>query len=80
MTIGLFGPSRYPISTHRGYDVSRMGDSYRSLIVLKNREGIPNSRIGLHFLGAVGAFAELPPSGLMNDKMYDDVMRNHSLF
>jgi replicative DNA helicase len=80
LVLGLFGPARYPISNHRGYDIARMGDSYRSLMVLKNRYGPPNARIGLHFLGAVGAFAELPKASEMDDKMYDDVMRNYSLF
>jgi replicative DNA helicase len=81
LVLGLFAPTRYNIDYHRGYNVMLMGDAYRCLIVLKNREGVPNARIGLHFLGAVGAFAELPKSNLLvNESSYDDILRNNSLF
>lgn len=60
MVLGLFAPDRYEIDKHRGYEVKRMQDSYRSLSVLKNRYGVSNLRVGLFFDGAVGEFIELP--------------------
>ena len=72
---GLFAPDRYEISDHRGYDISRLRDNYRSLSVLKSRDGVPNMRLGLYFDGAVNYLAELPPAKEMTKADYDKVLR-----
>lgn len=60
VVIGLFAPDRYGISEFDGYNIDKLGDNYRSLIILKNRIGIPNVRTSLFFDGASNDFRELP--------------------
>jgi replicative DNA helicase len=62
VVLGLFNPFRYGIDTHRGYPVDKIKRFYRSLHVLKNRDGADNLAIGLHFDGPRGKFKELPTS------------------
>lgn len=67
IVMGLFSPARYNIATHNGYDVSLLGNKYRSLKFLKDRYyGLENSSIGLYFNGANGEFDELPRPQEMN--------------
>ncbi len=61
VVLGLFAPDRYNIEEHNGYDVSRFRDRYRSLSILKDRDGIANKKLPLFFDGAVDFFKELPP-------------------
>lgn len=58
--IGLFDPSRYKIKTHEGYNIERLGDHYRELLVLVNRNGSGFCSDHLLFHGAVNYFKELP--------------------
>jgi replicative DNA helicase len=67
--LGLFAPDRYEIKSHRGYNVELLEDNYRSLMVLKSRDGESNARVGLFFDGAVNHFEELPKA----DEMYEDL-------
>jgi hypothetical protein len=71
--IGLFNPSRYDIPTHNGYDISLLGQTYRSLKFLKDRDfGLENSSIGLYFNGANGEFMELPtPQEMLTGNHYE---------
>lgn len=59
--IGLFDPSRYKIKSHNGYNIERLGDHYRELLVLVNRNGSGFCSDHLLFHGAVNYFQELPP-------------------
>lgn len=79
MVIGLFAPDRYEIDKHRGYDVKRMQDSYRSISILKNRYGVSNLRVGMYFDGAVGEFRELPqPKDIETmNKVFDLINKNN---
>ena len=58
--LGVFQPARYNIKKHLNYDISRIGDNYRSLSVLKNRNGLANKKLPLLFDGVSDYFAELP--------------------
>jgi hypothetical protein len=58
--LGLFAPDRYKISQHDGYDISMFRDKYRSMTLLKDREGVANKKLPLFFNGAVDFFKELP--------------------
>jgi len=60
MVIGLFAPNRYEIPQHRGYNIRKMQDFYRSISILKNRYGASNLRVGTFFDGCVSDFVELP--------------------
>lgn len=64
--IGLFDPNRYSIREHNGYDISRFKDRYRSVNLLKDRDGIANKKLPLFFNGAVDFFKELPKSDDMD--------------
>lgn len=61
--MALFNPFRYNMDFHRKYPI--MGSQglqrdYRGLSILKNRDGTDNMALGLHFIGEVGKFRELP--------------------
>lgn len=60
VAIGLFAPYRYKIKTHDGYNIERLGDHYRELLVLVNRNGSGFCSDHLLFHGAVNFFKELP--------------------
>lgn len=62
VVLGLFDPNRYSIKEHSGYDISRFKDRYRSINLLKDRDGIANKKVPLFFNGAVDFFKELPKS------------------
>lgn len=69
IVIGLFAPDRYGIRKHLGYDITKLKDRYRTLVILKNRLGRPNLKEGLYFDGASNTFSELPaPSELDYEK------------
>ena len=69
--IALFAPDRYDIVNHRGYDILKFQDHYRSLQILKSRDGESNIRIGLFFDGRVNVFEELPRAKDMTDEDYE---------
>jgi replicative DNA helicase len=59
--LGLFAPARYAMQLHRKYDITKLGDNYRSLKFLKDRHyGCANLYIPLYFNGAATYFEELP--------------------
>jgi len=58
--IGLFAPYRYGLTNYLGYDITRLKDNFRSLIILKNRIGRPSLNLGLYFDGAINKFKEMP--------------------
>lgn len=60
IVLGLFSPDRYGIEKHNGYDITFFRDKYRSLSILKDRDGIANKKLPLFFNGAVDYFTELP--------------------
>lgn len=58
--LGLFAPARYNIEEHGGYDILHLKDNYRSMKILKDRDGSSNGIIPLFFNGAADIFKELP--------------------
>lgn len=60
IAIGVFSPARHEIPKYKGYDITKLKDSYRYINVLKNRYGISNVSDNLFFMGAVNMFYELP--------------------
>ena len=60
IVLGLFNPSRYGILQHGGYNISFMRDNYRSLKILKSRDGISDVQVPLFFNGASDVFKECP--------------------
>lgn len=60
VVIGLFAPNRYDITEHNGYDLVPFEDKYRSMSILKDRDGTSNILDPLYFNGAIDFFKELP--------------------
>ena len=60
VAFGVFSPARHELPKYKGYDITKLKDSYRYMNVLKNRYGIANVSDSLFFMGAVNMFYELP--------------------
>lgn len=77
----LFSPRRHELEKFRGYDITKLKDRFRSVSVLKNRDGEADVRIGLQFVGEVGYFRELPKAKDMegNMTMYNDIVKLKNL-
>ncbi len=60
VVLALFSPRRYEIEKFRGYDITKLKDRFRSISLLKNRDGDSDKTIGLQFVGEVGYFQEVP--------------------
>lgn len=71
---GLFAPDRYEIKNHSGYNVQKLQDHYRSLKILKYRDGTSNVKVGLFFDGATNVFDELPPAKEMEEEDYNIIL------
>ena len=65
--IALYNPNRDGLKTYRKYNVEILGNSFRSLMVLKNRYGDCDVEIGMNFFGGINYFKELPRP----DEIYD---------
>lgn len=70
IALGLFAPERFELDNYKGYDIVKLQDHFRSLKILKYRNGIANVRIGLFFDGATSSFEELPVARQMSDEDY----------
>jgi len=58
--MALFSPAAAAMESFKGYNINILGDKFRSLEIIVNRDGEPNINIGLLFEGQVGTFKELP--------------------
>ena len=69
--LSVFDPSELNLQESSGrYDLTRLGDKFRQIQVLKNRDGERMGRVGCKFAGQIGLFEELPPSDQMTDEDY----------
>lgn len=60
IAFGIFGPHRYGIASHSGYDINILKDHYRSLSLLKQRDDRANLKLPLFFIGESDYFMEMP--------------------
>ena len=65
--LALYNPNRDALKTYKKYNVEKLGNNFRSLMVLKNRFGDCDIEIGMNFFGGINTFAELPKP----DEIYD---------
>lgn len=65
--VALYNPNRDALKKYKGYDISLLGNSFRSLMILKNRFGDCDAEVGLNFFGGINMFKELPKP----DEIYD---------
>ena len=66
----LYCPAKSQLAQHRKYDISKLGNRYISLKVLKNRFGESNIADALAYYGEVTLFTELPK----HDEIFDYTM------
>lgn len=60
IVLGIFSPNRYGISTYAGFNINRLGDNFRTLIILKSNLSATNIEIPYQFQGACSLLRELP--------------------
>jgi hypothetical protein len=70
--MALFSPFRMKMPEFQGYNVPQLGNSFRNLEILENRDGEPGVNLGLNFIGPSGTFRELPVAAQMNEAMYNE--------
>ncbi len=62
---------------HRGYKINPkeggLGGRYRSLQILKNRDGESDKTVGLEFIGEIGGFSELPKPSVISLSDYERI-------
>lgn len=71
--LGLTNPFMYEKFNYRNYQIDRLRDRFRSLKVIKNRDGEPNINIGLGYIGEVGTWRELPKGKEMTEEIYKEL-------
>lgn len=72
--MALFSPYRYKVEKFQGYDITKLGNSFRSLEILENRDGEPNINVGLNFIGPCGTFRELPRTNQMTSTIEEQAV------
>jgi hypothetical protein len=60
VVISIFNPHREKLASYRGYDIGQLESNFRSITVLKDRDGEADVEIGCAFYGSIGMFVELP--------------------
>lgn len=73
IVIALFNPVTYNMEAYNGYNIRKMLDKFKSVNILKNRDGVGNTRVGFNFVGACGAYSELPRGTEMIEDDYNFV-------
>lgn len=64
VALGVFNPVKYDLQDYAGYDLTRMPDSFRSIHLMKNRDGQEYVVKAMHFAGGTGRFRELPDANM----------------
>lgn len=73
--MALFNPQRYEIGNYRKYNIGLLKDRFRSLKILKTRDGVADIIVGLKFLGEIGQFFELPMGHEMTTRDYELIQK-----
>ena len=67
IVIAVYNPNRDKLNTYRGYDIKRLGNSFRMISVLKSRYGDSDYEIGVNYHGVENIWAEMP----LPNEIYD---------
>lgn len=73
LAIGLFAPFKFGFDSYKDYDLTRLKDNHRELIIMLNRDGVSSSSIDLYFQGASSYFSELPRPENMQELDYVEI-------
>lgn len=75
IVLAVFNPSRYDIKNFYGYNTALLKNRFRSLSILKNRDGDAEQVLGMGFIGQTGTFFELPQSNIMQNSDYEKIIK-----
>lgn len=75
LILAIFNPSRYDIKNFYGYNTALLKNKFKSLHILKNRDGDADQMLGMGFIGQTGSFFELPKSDIMTSDQYDKIIK-----
>lgn len=65
--LAIYDPYRDGLKNYRGYDIEKLSDHFRSLMVLKNRFGESDVEVGVNFFGNICYWFELDRPDQIND-------------
>jgi replicative DNA helicase len=73
--LGLCYPQSFGAKDYHGYNLEKLGNRFRGIKIIKNRDGDADVVFGTRFLGEVGEFTELPAPILseMGPKQYNAI-------
>lgn len=60
IVISIFNPNKERLATYNHYDIATLGNTFRSICVLKDRYGDTDIEIGCNFFGKINVWKELP--------------------
>lgn len=75
VVLALFSPQRYEIPNFRDYNIGLLRNRFRSISILKNRDGEADKILGMQFLGEIGGFDELPKGVEMTENDYNRIIQ-----
>ncbi|NBO98836.1 MAG: hypothetical protein EBU90_01740 [Proteobacteria bacterium] len=75
VVLALFSPARYHIPAYKNYNIATLGDRYRSVYKLKDRDGIGLGDRSILYVGEAGIFAPLPA----NDELFSTSIESRQL-
>jgi replicative DNA helicase len=75
IVLAVFNPTRYDIKNFYGYNTSLLKNRFRSLSILKSRDGDADQILGMGFIGQTGTFFELPQSNIMQNSDYEKIIK-----
>jgi replicative DNA helicase len=71
--IAIYNPYRDGLKNYRKYNIERLGNCFRSIMILKNRFGDCDVEIGANFFGQINTFHEIPaPDQIFDYEKYTD--------
>lgn len=75
LILALYSPSRFGIKRYEGYNIERLGDAFRALIILKSNFSQSNVKLPLFFHGACSYYLELPIPEKLTDEKYNQITK-----
>jgi replicative DNA helicase len=79
VVLGLFSPHKHEIASYKGFDINILKDNYRSLTIMKDRDGESNYNLPLYFNGKIEMFKELPKKTEIDKirNIYENIKNNN---
>ena len=67
---GLFNPSKYEIPEYQGYDITKLRNFFRSLLILKQNDSTADVEYPFYFHGGASIMSELPKPNELDYSKY----------